>query len=70
MSPPRRIITAVSNYDDFAQSVAFLAGRDAAREVRRDGVGWGPDDGDKMLPRGLHPDDEAAWLRGWSSVWQ
>ncbi|WP_131722783.1 hypothetical protein [Mycobacteroides abscessus] len=60
----------MSNYDDLAETSAFLAGRDVAREMRRDGVGWGADDGHRMVPRGLHPSDEAAWLRGWRSAWE
>lgn len=60
---------AMSSYDDIASTAAFLAGRDAAREVRRDGVGWGPDDGHRMLPGALHPDDAEAWSRGWRSIW-
>lgn len=60
----------MSNYDDIAHSSAFLAGRDAARTLRREGVGWGPADGYRVCPRGLHPELERAWLRGWRSVWE
>lgn len=59
----------MSNSDDLAESAAFLAGRDAARIMRRDGVGWSADDGHRMCPRAMHSDDESAWLRGWRSVW-
>ncbi len=60
----------MSNYDDLASTSACLAGREAGREMRCDGVGWGADDGHRMVPRGLHPSDEAAWLRGWRSAWE
>ncbi|MCV7417777.1 hypothetical protein [Mycolicibacterium litorale] len=59
----------MSIYDDLAESASFIAGRDAAREVRREGFGWSEDSGHRMCPSGLHPDDEAAWLNGWRSVW-
>ncbi|MBN7462943.1 hypothetical protein PP568_07105 [Mycobacteroides abscessus] len=60
----------MSSYDDIATSSAFLAGRDAARTLRREGVGWGPDNGDRMCPRGLDSESEIAWLRGWRSAWE
>lgn len=63
------IVRAMSNCDDIAESAAFIAVRDAARQLRRDGFGWGADDGYRMCPRGLHPDDEDAWLRGWRWIW-
>jgi hypothetical protein len=59
----------MNRYSDLAHSSAFLAGRDAARTVRREGVGWTADDGHRMLPRAQHPDDEAPWIRGWRSIW-
>ncbi len=59
----------MSNHDDLASTAAYLAGRDAAREMRRDGVGWSAEDGYRMCPRAMHPDDEQAWLRGWRSAW-
>lgn len=34
----------MSNYDELARSSAYVAGRDTARDVRREGVGWGPGD--------------------------
>lgn len=60
----------MNNYHDIAHSSAFLAGRDAARTLRREGVGWGVDDGRRMCPRGLPAELERAWLRGWRSVWE
>lgn len=60
----------MSNYADTAESAAFLAGRDSARAMRGEGVGWDADDGHKMCPRGLHPELERAWLRGWRSVFE
>lgn len=60
----------MSTYDDLANNSAFIAGRDAARTLRREGVGWGPDSGHKMCPRNLDQESEAAWLRGWRSAWE
>ncbi|MBF9519499.1 hypothetical protein [Mycobacteroides chelonae] len=60
----------MSNYDDIASAAAFIAGRKCARELRREGWGWTADNGHEACPRGLHPDDETAWLRGWRSVWE
>lgn len=57
------------SYSDIAQTSAFVAGRDAGRELRRDGVGWSADDGYRMCPRGMDPADEAAWVQGWRSAW-
>ena len=54
------------SYEDLASSAAFIAGRDAARELRDTGAG--PADGPEYLPRGLHPLDETAWLFGWRSL--
>ncbi|WP_071286332.1 hypothetical protein [Mycolicibacterium llatzerense] len=60
----------MSNYHDIANNSAFVAGRVAARTLRREGVGWGPDSGDRMCPRNLDAESESAWLRGWRSVWE
>lgn len=58
------------SYSDIAQTSAFVAGRDAGRELRRDGVVCTRDSGPSVCPHGMHPDDESAWLRGWRSVWE
>lgn len=57
------------SYDDLASTSAFLAGRDAARTLRRDGVGFTADSWHEVCPRGMHPDDTEAWIRGWRSIW-
>lgn len=59
----------MSSFSDLAESTAYLAGRDAARTLRVDGVEVTADDAETWCPRGMHPDDQAAWLRGWWSVW-
>ncbi|OMB86325.1 hypothetical protein [Mycolicibacterium conceptionense] len=60
----------MSNYDDIANNSAFVAGLDAARTLRREGFGWGPDNGHKVCPRGLDQETEAAWYRGWRSAFE
>lgn len=59
----------MSIYFDLAQSESFLAGRDAARSMTAEGVVVTADDAETWCPRGLHPDGEAAWIRGWRSAW-
>ncbi|OHU33331.1 hypothetical protein BKG79_22255 [Mycobacteroides chelonae] len=59
----------MSNYDDLASTAAFLAGRDAARTMRSDGVHVTAADAVAYLPLAMHPDDEAAWTRGWRTAW-
>ncbi|SKM35193.1 Uncharacterised protein [Mycobacteroides abscessus subsp. abscessus] len=58
----------MSTYSDMVESEFFLAGRDAARSIRDEGVTVNAADAETWCPRGLHPDGEAAWLRGWRSV--
>lgn len=58
----------MSSYSDLAESEFFLAGRDSVRSMRDEGVVVTADDAETWCPRGLHPDGEAAWVRGWRSV--
>lgn len=59
----------MSIYSNLAESESFLAGRDTARSMRDEGVAVTAADAETWCPRGLHPDCEAAWLRGWRSAW-
>ncbi|GAA4405470.1 hypothetical protein [Tsukamurella soli] len=52
-----------------SEIAAWTAGRDAARDLRRELPGLSPDDAETyLLPAGMHPSDAAAWLRGFRSA--
>ncbi|MFV8137464.1 hypothetical protein ACNQR7_07820 [Mycolicibacterium senegalense] len=59
----------MSSYSNVADTEFFLAGRDAARYMRDEGVVVTAANAETWCPRGLHADTEAAWLRGWRSAW-